>query len=110
MILPAVVELETEVNKPGTNPDADTNVSTEPSMVVPTNVPTVPTYNPLAGNVKTKLPEIFSPPENCRLTSKFLMFSIFMINFIYIVITTIYFFILNGLLTKLRLHCLSVDS
>lgn len=46
MILAAVDEPEILVNKPGINPDADTNDNTEPSTVVATNVPWLPTYKP----------------------------------------------------------------
>jgi hypothetical protein len=38
-MLVAVVEPDTLVNKPGINPDALTNVNTDPSIVVATNVP-----------------------------------------------------------------------
>jgi hypothetical protein len=45
-MLAAVVEELTAVIKPGMNPDADTNVNTEPSIVLTVILPTSPTYNP----------------------------------------------------------------
>jgi hypothetical protein len=42
----AVEDADTAVNIPGINPDADTNVNTELSQVLATNVPVFPTYNP----------------------------------------------------------------
>jgi hypothetical protein len=46
MILPAVEDEETADIKPGINPDADTNVNTEPSTVLTVRLPVNPTYNP----------------------------------------------------------------
>jgi len=46
----AVEELDIAVNKPGINPEADVNVNTEPSMVVPTTLPIKAMYNPCAVN------------------------------------------------------------
>jgi hypothetical protein len=40
MILPAVVDDDTAVNKPGMNPDADTNVNIDPSTVLAVKLPT----------------------------------------------------------------------
>jgi hypothetical protein len=50
MIAPAVVDDDTAVNIPGINPDADTNVNTEPSIVCATKLPVCPMYNPPAVN------------------------------------------------------------
>jgi len=46
IMLAAVVEELTAAIKPGMNPDADTNVNTEPSTVLTVTLPTWPTYNP----------------------------------------------------------------
>ena len=69
MILAAVEDADTAVTKPGINPDADTNVNTEPSTVLTVKFPTNPTYNPpkLALAFKNAEPVVklmFSPPLN----------------------------------------------
>jgi len=94
----AAVELaDTAVKIPGTNPDADTKLNTEPSYVLATKVPVVPTYNPpavnpnegLASDADTKAePDTgttTAPPTNCGLltydccVSNFILFVCFII-------------------------------
>jgi hypothetical protein len=72
IMLAAVVEELTADIKPGMNPDADTNVNTEPSMVLTVTLPTSPTYNPPKVSVafRNALPLKYGavsvvPPENC---------------------------------------------
>jgi len=69
MMLAAVEEADTAVTKPGINPDADTNVNTEPSTVLTVKLPTSPTYKPLYNTdaLKNALPVvgiIVLPPLN----------------------------------------------
>jgi hypothetical protein len=46
----AVEEEDTAAIKPGMNPDAETNVTTEPSTVFNDTLPCPPTYKPPAKN------------------------------------------------------------
>ena len=69
IMLPAVEDAETAAIKPGINPDADTNVNTEPSTVLTTKLPTSPTYTPpklpdAFKNVAPVVKVIAEPPEN----------------------------------------------
>ena len=45
-MLDSGVEELTAAIKPGMNPDADTNVNIEPSIVLTVTLPAWPTYNP----------------------------------------------------------------
>jgi hypothetical protein len=92
----AVEDADTAVKIPGMNPDADTNDITEPSTVLLTNVPVLPTYNPPATNPKVGLsgvallnvePEVnttATPPTNCGLVTYEFCVSNFIFLFLFI--------------------------
>ena len=81
-MLVAVEDADTAVIKPGTYPNAFENDNTEPSIVLNTNVPIPPTYNPPATNPNCGLlkdalskvePDVgvtAAPPENCPFSMK----------------------------------------
>jgi hypothetical protein len=83
MMFVAVEDADTAVTNAGTYPNALVNDNTEPSIVLNTNVPIPPTYNPPATNPNcgvvndalTKVePDVgvtAAPPENCPFSTKF---------------------------------------
>jgi len=65
----AVEPLFTDTNKPGIHPDIFFNVITDPSTVVATTLPNVPTNKPPAVNPIEPVPVKFTPPLNCGLVT-----------------------------------------